>query len=89
MLTIVDDEYRFKLEEARAAWLDAEAERDVLRADIAASVTDVSIQDANIQEIEARLWQQQNDLKRYTALLDEESVSQQQYEQIKADHEPH
>ncbi|MEG1649901.1 MAG: HlyD family secretion protein, partial [Rikenellaceae bacterium] len=37
-----------------------------------------------IAETKAKLWQTEQDYKRYSNLLDEESVSKQQYEQVKA-----
>ena len=45
------------------------------------------MQDANIQEAKAILWQYEQDLKRYERLLSEESVARHQYEQVKADHD--
>ena len=47
----------------------------------------IGIQEANIAETKARLWQLEQDYQRYANLLAEESVSQQQYEQVKANYE--
>lgn len=87
-LLILDDcEYRIKLKDAEAALMDARASKDILGSGIQTSQENVSIQEANIAETKARLWQMEQDYKRYANLLEEESVSRQQYEQVKADYE--
>lgn len=87
-LLILDDrEYRIKKKDAEAALMDAEAARDALSSGIRTSEVNVSVQDANIAETKARLWHLEQDYRRYANLLKEESVSRQQYEQVKADYE--
>lgn len=87
-LLILDDrEYRIKLKDAEAAQLDARASKDILSSGIRTSEVNVSVQEANIAETKARLWQLEQDYRRYANLLVEESVSQQQYEQVKANYE--
>lgn len=87
-LLILDDrEYRIKLKDAEAALLDARASKDILSSGIRTSEVNVSVQDANIAETKARLWQLEQDYRRYANLLAEESVSQQQYEEVKANYE--
>lgn len=87
-LLILDDrEYRIKLKDAEAALLDARASKDILSSGIRTSEVNVSVQEANIAETKARLWQLEQDYRRYANLLAEESVSQQQYEQVKANYE--
>lgn len=87
LLVLDDREYRIKLKDAEAALMDARASKDVLNSGIQVSQENVSVQEANIAETKARLWQQEQDYHRYANLLKEESVSQQQYEQVKADYE--
>lgn len=87
LLVLDDREYRIKLKDAKAALLDARVSKDVLGSDIQTRHENVSVQDANIAETKARLWQLEQDYHRYTNLLKEESVSQQQYEQVKANYE--
>lgn len=67
--------------------LDARASKDILSSGIRTSEVNVSVQEANIAETKARLWQLEQDYRRYANLLAEESVSQQQYEQVKANYE--
>ena len=87
-LLILDDrEYRIKLKDAEAALLDAQASKDILSSGIETSQVNISVQEANIAETEARLRQLEQDHRRYANLLAEESVSQQQYEQVKADYD--
>ncbi len=87
-LLILDDrEYRIKKKDAEAALMDARAVRDALGSGIHTSEVNVSVQDANIAETKARLWHLEQDYHRYANLLKEESVSRQQYEQVKADYE--
>lgn len=87
-LLILDDrEYRIKLKDAEAALMDAQATKDILYSSIQTSQENVSVQQANISETKARLWQQEQEYKRYANLLNDESVSLQQYEQVKANYE--
>ena len=84
-LLILDDrEYRIKVKEAEAALIDAQGSQDVLRSGIETSHTNIAVQDANIAEAKAKLWQLEQDYHRFGRLLKEESVPEQQYEQKKA-----
>lgn len=84
-LLILDDrEYRIKVKEAEAALIDAQGSQDVLRSGIETSHTNIAVQDANIAEAKAKLWQLEQDYHRFERLLKEESVPEQQYEQSKA-----
>ncbi len=87
LLLLDDREYRIKLKDAEAALLDARASKDILSSGIETSQVNISVQDANIAETKARLWQLEQDYQRYANLLAEESVSRQQYEQVKANYE--
>lgn len=46
-----------------------------------------AVQDANIAEAKTKLWQLEQDYHRFERLLKEESVPEQQFEQIKAAYE--
>ena len=87
-LLILDNrEYRIKVKEAEAALLDARGSQDVLHSGIETSYTNIAVQDANIAEAKAKLWQLEQDYHRFERLLKEESVPEQQYEQTKAAYE--
>jgi len=87
LLVIDDREYRIKQMDAEAALMDAKNSVSVLSSGIATASTNVAVSEANIEEAKARLWKLEQDVKRYKNLLDAESVSQQQYDQIKSDHD--
>lgn len=87
-LLILDDrEYQIKVKDAQAALMDAEGAREVLHSGIRTSQVNIAIQEANIAETKAKLWQLEQEYKRYANLLAEESVARQQYEQVKASYE--
>ena len=87
-LVVLDNrEYVIRQKEACAALLDARGSRDVLASGIRTSHTKVAEQDANLAEAKAKLWQAGQDYRRYEKLLREESVPEQQFEQVKADYE--
>lgn len=87
-LLIIDDrEFKIKEMDAEAALMDAQSTSSVLSSSIATTSTNVAVSDANIEEAKARLWRAEQDLKRYKNLLDAESVSQQQYDQVKSEYD--
>lgn len=87
-LLILDDrEYRIKVKEAEAALMDMQGSKDVIHSGIRTSQMNITVQDANITEAKAKLWQLEQDYHRFERLLKEESVPEQQYEQAKAAYE--
>ena len=87
-LLILDNrEYQIKEKEAEATLLDAHGSQDVLHSGIETSHANIAIQDANIAEAKAKLWQLEQDYHRFERLLKEESVPEQQFEQVKAAYE--
>lgn len=74
LLILNDREYRIKVKEAEAALIDAQGSQDVLRSGIETSHTNIAVQDANIAEAKAKLWQLEQDYHRFERLLKEESV---------------
>lgn len=87
LLVLDNREYQIKIKEAEAALLDVQGSRDVLHSGIETSQTNVAVQEANIAEAKAKLWQLEQDYHRFARLLQEESVPEQQYEQAKASYE--
>ncbi len=87
-LIVIDNrEYKIKVMDAQAALMDAEASANVLHANVSTTRSNISVSDANLQEAQARLQKLKQDEQRYANLLKEESVSNQQYEQVKTDYE--
>ena len=87
LLVLDNSEYQIKVKEAEAALLDAQGAEEVLGSGIEASHTNVAVQDANLAEAKAKLWQLEQDYHRFERLMNEESVPRQQYEQAKAAYE--
>ena len=87
LLVLDNREYQIKVKEAEAALLDARGAQEVLHSGIQTSQTNVAVQEANIAEAKAKLWQYEQDYHRFERLLKEESVPEQQYEQAKAAYE--
>ena len=84
-LVILDDrEYKNKVQEAEAALQDSYAQQEVLAASIAAAQSGTHINKDQISSSRARLWQQEQDIKRYENLMKEEAATGQEYEQVKA-----
>jgi len=85
-LLILDDrEFRIKMMDAQAGLMDAEASSDALQSTVNTTRSNVAVSEANIAETKARLWKLEQDEKRYSALLKEDAVSGQQYEQAKSE----
>ena len=84
LLVLDNREYQIRVKEAEAALLDARGAEDVIHSGIQTSQTNVAVQDANIAEAKAKLWQLEQDYHRFARLLQDESVPEQQYEQTKA-----
>jgi membrane fusion protein (multidrug efflux system) len=87
LLVIDDREFRIKLTDAQAALEDAHYSASVLQSGISTTSTNVAVSDANIEEAKARLWRAEQDLTRYRNLLEAESVTGQQYEQVKSEYD--
>jgi len=87
-LVILDDsEYRILLQNARAAWSDAKANRTVVRSGIAIADNSTTIVNANIEEMKARLDNMEANYRRYASLVKDEAVTRYQFDQIKAEYE--
>lgn len=84
LLLLDDREYKIRVKEAEAALLDAEGSKDVLHSGIQTTQANIAVQEANIAEAKAKLWQSEQDYHRYARLLQDESVAPQQFEQVKA-----
>lgn len=84
LLVLDNREYIIKVKEAEAALLDAHGTQDVIHSGVETSHTNVAVQEANIAEAKAKLWQREQDYHRFERLMRDESVPRQQYEQAKA-----
>jgi membrane fusion protein (multidrug efflux system) len=91
-LLILDDrDYKIKLDEAEAALATAQtnlatarATTSAARANIATSQASVGTVDAQIEAAKINLWRATQDFERYSNLIKDHSITQQQYEQALA-----
>lgn len=87
-LIIIDNsEYSIKMIDAQAALEDAQANADMLSTNILTSKSNIEVADASIKEAEIKLWKLGEDEKRYKDLLNENSTSLREYEQVKTDYD--
>lgn len=87
-LVIIDDsEFKIQLAQAEANYQDAMANKTVINSGISTSRNNLSVSDANIQEAKARLWNAEQNYKRYKNLLQEDVVTGQQYDQVKTEYD--
>lgn len=74
LLVLDNREYIIKVKEAEAALLDAHGTQDVIHSGVETSHTNVAVQEANIAEAKAKLWQLEQDYHRFERLMRDESV---------------
>ena len=87
-LVVLDDkEYKIRYMDALASLKDAQAALATLNSEAQTKKINIDVQQSNIEEAKARLWQMEQEYKRYEKLLEEESVSRHQFEQVKADYD--
>lgn len=87
LIVLEDAEYRIRVMDAQAALRDAIAAASLLQASIKTSRSNIDVSEAGIKEAGIRVWQTGQEMTRYEALLQERSVSLQDYERIKSEYE--
>lgn len=87
-LAILDNrELLTQVGQAEAAYLNALAGLEVTASSVNTASNNVSVMQSNIAEAKARLWNAEQQLKRFEILLKDEAVTRQQYEQVKTDYD--
>ena len=82
-LVILDNrEYLQKVKEAESMLEDTKAQQEILDAAIRSAQTATLVNKDQINAANARLWQQEQDVKRFRNLLDKEAVTLSDYEQV-------
>jgi membrane fusion protein, multidrug efflux system len=82
-LVILDNrEYIQRVKEAESMLEDTRAQQEILDASIKAARTATLVNRDLINSAKARLWQQEQDVKRFKTLLDKEAVTLADYEQV-------
>jgi membrane fusion protein (multidrug efflux system) len=80
-----DRDLRIRLEQAEAARRGTSANINVSQAQITATAANLTSAKANIEAAEARLWKATQDYNRYANLIQDGSITQQQFDQAKAE----
>jgi membrane fusion protein (multidrug efflux system) len=88
VLVILDDsDYKIKLEQAQAGRVGANANVGVSQSQIAATAANTSTAKANIEAARVKLSLAQKDFERYANLIKDGAITQQAYDQAKAQKE--
>ncbi|MEQ7798249.1 HlyD family secretion protein [Pedobacter sp. ASV1-7] len=87
LVTLDDRDYKIKLEQAIAGQKGANAGVDVSQSQIVATAANTSTAKANIEAAKVKLNLAQKDYERYLNLVKDGSVTQQQFDQVKAQKE--
>jgi membrane fusion protein (multidrug efflux system) len=87
LVTLDDSDYKIKLEQAEAGKVGANAGVGVSQAQIAATAANTSTAKANIEAAKVKLNLAQKDYERYANLIKDGAVTQQAFDQAKAQQE--
>lgn len=87
LVIIESTEYALKVAQARANYQKAIMENTAMETVISTTENNLSVSDASIEELRIRLIQTETDFRRYEALLEQNAVTRQQYDNAKADYE--
>jgi membrane fusion protein (multidrug efflux system) len=87
LVTLDDSDYKIKLEQAQAGQVGANANVGVSQAQIAATAANTSTAKANIEAARVKLSLAQKDFERYANLIKDGAITQQAYDQAKAQKE--
>lgn len=86
-LAIIDDtEYRLKVAQAEADYLNALAGKSAMYTTINTTQNNIFVTEAAIEEQRVRLLNAETDYKRYQELMKEEAVTPQQFDRVKTDY---
>jgi membrane fusion protein, multidrug efflux system len=82
-LVVLDDrEYTQRVKEAESMLEDTKAQQEILDAAIRSAQTSTLVNQDQINSAKARLWQQEQDVKRFKNLLNDEAVTLSDFEQV-------
>ena len=82
LVIIEDAEFRLRMAQAEADLVNALAGQHAAGAGIAATQNNLSVNDANIEEVRVQMENAKRELDRYKRLLEEDAVTRQQYDNI-------
>lgn len=84
LVKLDERDYRIKLEQALAAQHGASAGIGVTQAQVSTTRANASTARSNAEAAKVKLWQAEEDFKRYANLVQDGSITQQQFDQAKA-----
>lgn len=87
LVVIESSEYKLKEVQAKATYQKALMENTAMEIVISTTANDLTVSDANIEELRVRLLQTETDFRRYEQLYAQNAVTRQQYDNVKADYE--
>lgn len=82
LLVIEDAEFKLRLAQAEAHLANALSGEEAANAGIATTQNNISVNDANIEEVKVQLENAGRELERYKKLLEEDAVTKQQYDNV-------
>lgn len=86
-LAIIEDaDFRLQLAQAKANLQNALSGRDVATSAVSTSTNDITVTESTLAEVEALLRNAKRDLDRYSVLLRQEAVTQQQYDAVETNY---
>lgn len=87
LVVIESSEYELKVVQAKANYQKALMENSAMETVISTTANNLTVSDANIEELRIRLNQAETDFHRYEQLYAQKAVTRQQYDNAKADYE--
>lgn len=87
LVVVENSEYALKVIQAKANYQNALMENTAMETVISTTDNNLSVSDANIEELRIRLLQAETDFRRYDQLYAQNAVTRQQYDNAKADYE--
>lgn len=87
LVVIESSEYELKVAQAKANYQNALMENTAMKTVISTTANNLTVSDANIEELRIRLDQTATDFRRYRQLYAQKAVTRQQYDNAKADYE--
>lgn len=87
LVVIESSEFRLKVVQAKANYQKALMENSAMETVISTTANNLTVSDANIEELRIRLNQAKTDFHRYEQLYAQKAVTRQQYDNAKADYE--
>lgn len=87
LVLIEDSEYKLRLAQARADYQNALVGKSVMGTSIETTENNIAVTDASIKEVEILLKNAEADYNRYKILLENEAVTQQQFDGVETKYE--